>query len=344
MRVSMISCDHENLEVLEIFKRHFLFSIDQLHDPSHVLISTCNRIEYYFTQHEILNQIHQFLSRIPSDDLIKIEPHLHFKNGESCFIHLCRVAAGLDSLILCETEILGQIKNSYERATKTMELHGELHFIFQKAIAIGKQVRTAFHFFKGLPDIEHSIVDIAKEKYKETKIEDIRVLMLGASAINKKIVNHLKQHKGIKSITVCSYSREHAEQFAKENNTDIVAWELRHDWGKYHVIISAARLERDYLFSKDTFKFLWDDEKIVFDLGVPRNIDPLLDEHPKLQLVNLQELDDHVNSQRFIAEKNLIEVEKTVKEKTAYHIQNYYKRQEYAKNAVEKILEKEKIS
>jgi glutamyl-tRNA reductase len=339
MKVAMVSCDHDNLHALEIFKKHFFASIEQLHDPSHVLLSTCNRIEYYFTHDEVFNQIHHFLARIPTQDLVEIQPHLHFKMGQDCFVHLCKVAAGLDSLILCESEILGQIKTCYEKATSAMTLSADLHFIFQKAMTIGKQVRANFHFFKGLPDIEHSIVQLAKENCSEIEIEDFSVLILGASSINKKIVKHLKHNKGIKSIAVCSHSHEHAEEFAKEHDILLVSWESKHNWEKFNMVICAAKTEKDYLFCKETFSFEWNDKKIVFDLGIPRNIDPVLN-HPNLNLVNLEQLDEHVRSQRIIAEHVLVEVEALVKEKTLYHIQNFAKRQEYmAKAEANKAVE-----
>ena len=332
MKVAMLACGHEDFESLDFLKKNFIEKLEGFDDSSHVLVSTCNRLELYFSNSELLNKYHQMLSGLPSDKLMRLEPNLIFKYGTDCFNHICRVAAGLDSIILCESEIQGQVRNCYEKASQTLTLSADMHFIFQKALTIGKQVRANFHFFKGLPDIEHSIVDICRQKFSDENIEDIKVLILGASNINKKIVKHLKQNKGVKSIRICSHTQSHGEEFAKEFEIDVQHWDNKHHWDGYHMIISGASIEDDYIFSKANFEAVWSDKKLIFDLGVPKNIDPLLHQD-NFDIVNMEQLDEHVRSQRTIASDILQQVESMVREKTDYHIQSYEKKQIYLNSA-----------
>ena len=322
----MVGCNYKDFEALESLTSAFLRHFHSMKDNSLVLLSTCNRMEVYFSEPEILSKIYSILSSLPPEQLNKISPNLFFLYDKDCFYHLALVTAGLDSLIIGESEIQGQIKHAYEKACMERNIDVNLHFIFQKALSIGKSIRTQFQLGKGLPDLEHIITQLGHQEFTHVNLGDLKVLFIGASEINHKIIKHLKQNKEMKSIAVCSPTLTHAEDFASQYDIEVKIWDNRHDWHSYHWIISGIKTDTP-LFSKECFQAPWDDFKVVFDLGVPHNIDPQLGLHLKLKLYDLQMLDHYVHEQRHIALETLKKVNEVVREKVDYHYYNLEKRQ-----------------
>ena len=153
MQIGVIGVNHKsaNLELREsltdAFQRLFQNEIPSPLSLPPVLISTCNRTELYFVCSQLPEAHTKLLQSIRSFIHKEFEHALYSYFGKEAFLHLVRVTTGLDSAILGETEIQGQIKKDYEKSCQS-PLPKELHFAFQKALKIGKQVRTKALFQK----------------------------------------------------------------------------------------------------------------------------------------------------------------------------------------------------
>ncbi len=161
--------------------------------PGHhhfILLSTCNRTEVYFSSEDLATTHTYLLSILRNDIEEEFDHKLYSFFGVDCFSHLARVASGLDSAIVAETEIQGQVKAAYEVAASYHSLPKELHFLFQKALGISKKIRSELQLGRGMPSLEHAILNIGRHFFKIP--EKARILFIGASEINCKILFYLR--------------------------------------------------------------------------------------------------------------------------------------------------------
>lgn len=254
-----------------------------------VLLSTCNRTEVYFFADD-LAEVHSYILNILKTELEideNFDQKLYSYFHTDCFLHLVRVTTGLDSAILAETEIQGQVKQAYESACQLANLPYELHYIFQKALKIGKEFRSAYPLGRGIPDLEHAIFNIGETKLLNP--QDARVLFIGASDINQKILKHLKT-KNIQNISLCNRSNNLAQAVAKEHQTQLLDWQQISQWYNYDWIILGTKCS-EHLITQQQIQQKNIGHKLVIDLSVPRNVEPKLARDPRITLLNI----DHIN-------------------------------------------------
>lgn len=289
MRVGIIGINHKlaNLKLRELLakacQRQFVVGGSNCGDHTFILLSTCNRTEVYFFS-EDLAMAHTYLLNLlrqEVDDDFDQKIYSYF--GHDCFLHLSRVTAGLDSAIVAETEIQGQVKTAYEIAAQHIQLPGELHFLFQKALNIGKKVRSQLSLGRGMPGLEHAIFGAGIRLFSE--LENVSILFIGASEINQKILRFLKS-KNLQDITICNRSLQRAQVVAEAHCISVLDWSHLSKWQDYHWVICGTKspnflLNRSELLHKDT------KQKLLIDLSVPRNIDPRLGWDPRITLLNI---------------------------------------------------------
>lgn len=259
------------------------------HSKPLVLLSTCNRTEIYFYADD-LAEVHSCILNILKTELgldESFDQKLYTYFHTDCFLHLVRVTAGLDSAILAETEIQGQVKQAYESACQLANLPYELHYLFQKALKIGKEFRTEFQLGRGIPDLEHAIFSIGESKLPNP--QDAKVLFIGASEINQKILRHLKT-KNIQDISLCNRSSFMAQKIAKEHQIKLLDWQTISHWHLYDWIILGTKCT-DHLITHQHINHKNISHKLVIDLSVPRNVEPRLARDSRITLLNI----DHIN-------------------------------------------------
>lgn len=254
-------------------------------------LSTCNRAEVYFSSHDIKTAQQKILETIRNDVGENIQKKFYCHLNHSCFHHLARVTAGLDSAIIGETEIQGQVKTTYEQAIAGGPLRYELHFMFQKCLKIGKQVRNQFHFNRDVPDIEHIIYDMGDHFFDD--IKKSRVLFVGASDINRKIWSFLKA-KGVQDIRLCNRSLETAKEQAKKYRLQAVNLTALVHWHKFDWIILATKCPHFLVQQQQKTQT----PTLLIDLSVPRNVDPAIGICPGVSLFNIDQLNERLKEQR----------------------------------------------
>jgi len=352
MRVGIIGINHKlaNLELRELLAKtcQRRFNPENSTHGSHslVLLSTCNRTEVYFSS-EDLASTHCYLLNILRQNVgDDFDQKLYSYFGQDCLLHLCRVTAGLDSAIIAETEIQGQVKIAYELAKGCHSLPFEMHYLFQKALAIAKKARSFLPLKPGLPDIEHAILQTGQHFFKEMPI--INILFVGASEINEKIIAYFKpnllpmngsdsnsfpleacknkggilenippsfsepkvrtsrekiisnptafiggklgfKNKHLHQISLCNRTFEKGKLIANKHGLQVLPWDQLNSWHTYDWIIFGTKAST-CLVSSHALPPNLSTPKLIIDLSVPRNADPLLSRHPAITLLNIDQL------------------------------------------------------
>ncbi len=294
MRVGVIGINHKiaDLKLRELLakacQKRFSFNrFNLLHEHYFILLSTCNRTEIYFYS-EDLATAHTYLLNILRQEVNEdFDQKLYSYFGQDCFLHLSRVTAGLDSAIIAETEIQGQVKSTYENATNSFRLPEELHYLFQKSLKIGKNVRSSLPISRGLPNLAHSVFNKGSEFFGS--LAGSSILFVGASEINQKIISYFKTKK-ISDISICNRSPQKALCFAAQFDVKFFDWDSLKNWHNFDFIIFGTR-SPGFLLNKQQISHQISN-KLVIDLCVPRNVDPSLAENPKITVINIDQLND----------------------------------------------------
>ncbi len=245
----------------------------------------------YFSSGDLVSTHSRLLQLLRGSVTDEFEHALYSYFGADSFHHLARVTAGLDSAVLGETEIQGQVKSSYQDAHTRMGLSKELHFVFQKSLKIGKQVRNRYLIEKGIPDLSGAIYKMGSMVLD--KPEQRSILFVGASEINLKVLRYLKL-RGIKDLTLCNRTMSKGQQIAREEGVHCMDWSQLPRWSQFDWIIVGTKSPEYLLHPSEVTKGM--SKKLIIDLSLPRNVDPAVGRHPKVLLFNIDQINHAVDT------------------------------------------------
>ncbi len=179
-----------------------------------LLLTTCNRVEVYGASEKRVstNEIARCLVRGIEKDVHEYAPAFYRYEGEKCVQHLFRVASGLDSMVVGESEILGQAKKAYEAARSSCTAGPYLHRLFQRAFRVAKHVRTHTDITRGLVSVGSVAVDLAQRIFGQ--LSNCKVLVLGAGETSERTARALAS-RGVKDLRVSNRSSDHAQELAR---------------------------------------------------------------------------------------------------------------------------------
>lgn len=279
-----------------------------------VLLSTCNRFEIYFSAAN-LSETADFIMDI-LEELIEEGCRVAFYHyfHHTCFYHLAKVISGLDSAILGESDIQRQVKKAYLKAQLLRPLSKEIHYLFQKSLRMGKRLRT---------DIiqQHKAVNLEKFILHQAIQSRCRsVLFIGNSELNRKIIRVFDQC-GFTDITLCTrmegilpYPTLHFDQVAS--------------WVDYSLVIVATK-HPEYVIEKQHMKGKTVQTQMIFDLGIPRNVDPSIADG--INLIDLERLNTSLEKKRKISAKEIERAEAAIRHWT-YTYEHIFVEREINKN------------
>lgn len=326
MQIGVIGINHKYAgvgareQLARVYEKIFGSEWKLPRDYSYVLLSTCNRTEVYFsssdlgvTHYQLQKEIRKELPFLPENIL-----YSHF--AYDCFKHLSRVTAGLDSSIIAETEIQGQVKKAYASAASIRHLTKELHFLFQKSFHIGKTLRTTLNIGRGVPGHEEAIIYAGKFLWKD--FNQRKILFVGASEINRKVLRGF-QAKGFKELSVCNRTESYGMEFAKREEVSFIPWESLELWHHYDLIIFGTKSPHFLLETKDLPSNNMQ-RKLIIDLSVPRNVDSDIEKHQQVFLMNIDEVNSVIEKNRGRKESEIVTAERAIEEHvkrlmTIYH-------------------------
>ena len=282
------------------------------------ILSTCNRVEIYavtsLAPAKAFSDLADFLTR--SSGLSAPAGSIYTFAEPQSLLHMFKVACGLDSMVLGETEILGQLKDAYQLAHAHKHTGAKLNKAFQRAFHVAKHVRTHTNIQRGSVSVASVAVELAEKIF--SSLPERQALVIGTGETSEKVARALFS-RGVKSISIAGRSSERAEALAKEFSGRAVHFD---DWaGEFekidiaisstsapHHILDRAKLEPLMKLRKQR-------PLLLIDIAVPRDIDPAVNFLENVYLYNVDDLqalaDDYLKQRK----QEIVECEKIIAEK-----------------------------
>ncbi len=186
-----------------------------------VIVSTCNRTELYFSGTEAQSkQVIAWLAKFHQLELADVKGHLYLHQDQAAASHLMRVAAGLDSLVLGEPQIFGQVKQAYSQSRQVGTIAPVFERLFQKTFAVAKQVRTETEIGANAVSVAFAAVALAKQIFG--KLDTVKVLLIGAGETIELVAKHLLE-QGANQLTVANRSYDRAAALAAQFSGQVVS-------------------------------------------------------------------------------------------------------------------------
>lgn len=282
------------------------------------ILSTCNRVEVVACTPDVgaaEEQIKAILADAQQLPRALFEPHLYAHRDKAAVGHLFRVAASLDSLVVGEPQILGQVKEAYTTAAGLGTLGAILHRCFQKSFSVAKRVRSETRVAAKAVSISAAAVELALRIFDH--LTDKTALVIGVGEMGEQAVRHLQGH-GIGRVLVTNRTFARAVELARHCGGAVVPFEQlpTHLWLADVVIGSAAGGE--YLLSPAVVEEALRERKrrpmFFIDLGVPRNFDPRLNDLANVFVYDIDDLGQVVEEHREERQREALKAEAIVAE------------------------------
>ncbi len=259
-----------------------------------VILSTCNRVEVYAAAAEANGQVLQALQQFLVETREYREPvgeAIYALNEPQSLEHLFRVACGLDSMVLGETEILGQLKQAYELALKHKHTGGRLNKAFQKAFNVAKQVRTETQIQRGTVSVANVAVELAEKIF--ASLRDRHVMVIGAGDTSEKTARALIS-RGAGRITVSNRTFENAVKLASDLGGQAVPFDAWADEFETIDIVISSTSAPHFVLDRAKLAPLMRLRKnrplLLIDIAVPRDIEPEINFMENVYLYNIDDL------------------------------------------------------
>ncbi len=259
-----------------------------------VILSTCNRTEIYAVSDapDAPDRIAAFLSWAREISIEELGDKLYRHGEPESVLHLLRVAAGLDSLVVGESEVLGQVGAAYRTAAAAGMTRRSLHVLFQRALAAGRAAREETEIGRGSLSVGSVAVDLAEKIFGS--LTGRTVLILGAGKISGLTAKHLAS-RGASAILVANRTFEKAQELAREHGGQAVRFD---EWTTYldkaDIVISSTAAPRP-IVTRETLSPALDRRGhrpiFLIDVAVPRDIDPDVERLDGVFLYNIDDLD-----------------------------------------------------
>lgn len=265
------------------------------------LLSTCNRTEIYANPEDSAasERLTEWLARVRSPDDPQVRQRFYSHSGDAAARHLFRVACGLDSMILGEPQILGQIKDAYELARTQHAAHATLHRLFQFAFTVAKQVRTDTRIGENPVSVAYATTHLARRIFSD--FSKLTALLIGAGETIELVARHLReQGTGRMVIANRTMGRAHAlaEQFG---GYAIALHEIPAHLAEVDIVIASTGspdIILDHATAKTAFKSRKRRPVLIVDIAVPRDIDSAIAKLDDVYLFTIDDLQDVVETNR----------------------------------------------
>lgn len=267
-----------------------------------IILSTCNRVEMYTNVHDVETasaDIKKFLSDFHGIKLDLLDDALYFHKGKDSIRHVFRVASSLDSMVVGEPQILGQLKDAFAHSLKHKATGVLLNKLLKKAISVAKRVRTETRIAENAVSISFAAVELARKIF--TDLGEKSVMLLGAGEMAELAAKHL-MNNGVREIVVANRTFETGCKLADEFKGRAVKFE---DFGSemtHSDIVICSTGAPTYVVTKSQMQHIMKERKqkpvFLIDISVPRNIDPEINKLDNVFLYDVDNLTDVVNTNK----------------------------------------------
>ncbi len=284
-----------------------------------LVLSTCNRSEVYgvhpLANRESAGALCSFLSSFHSVRPDMLNPSIYHHYDHDAVRHLFRVSAGLESMLLGEAEILGQVREAYLRAHEGHATGPVLNRLFQAALEIGKRVRAETELGTRPMGVASAGIKLAERIFG--KLNEHTALVLGAGTISEQVVSQLRD-RNIGTLYLSNRSKEKAEEFAQQYKGKVI------EWGQWDaalklpdVIVSAVGVQEALLTKPMVERAMaarGNRALFLMDLGLPRNIDPAVAGIYNAYLYTMDDLTEIVQQNKNARQSEVPKAESLVEE------------------------------
>ena len=255
------------------------------------ILSTCNRTEIYATSEQNLDSLTQWLishTNISADELAKC---YYCYEGDEAVRHMMKVAGGLDSLVLGEPQILGQMKSAYAVAVDAGTIGGDLHATFQQVFSIAKRVRTETAIGENPVSVAYAAVSLAQQIFSDLKQDT--ALLVGAGETIELVARHLAE-QGIKRIIVANRTLDRAQRLAREFKGEAILLSEIPEYLHLADIVISSTASQLPLLGKGAVETALKKRKhkpmFMLDIAVPRDIEEQVGELDDVYLYTVDDL------------------------------------------------------
>lgn len=283
-----------------------------------IVLSTCNRVEIYAGSpgsDRGAEAIKQFLADFHRVQKDALEKALYIHEGPEAVKHVFMVASSLDSMVVGDPQILGQLKDAYDFALKNRSTGVYLNKLMKKAVSVAKRIRTETRIAESAVSISFAAVELAKKIFEDLSSKSF--MLIGAGEMAELAAKHLINN-GVQDVFVTNRTYERAEELAQEFNGRVVPFgsfigELIHT-----DIVICSTGAPDYILRKDQLQHTMKERKqrpmFIIDISVPRNIDPEINDLDNVYLYDVDDLQGVVEINVKVRSKEAEQAERIVAE------------------------------
>ena len=321
MTISVIGLNHKSASI--DIREKFSFTADsaslllrrikKVRDILEVIVvSTCNRTEIYCESANGSDDIKNWL--LSEKEYKSFARHLYVHQEEDAIEHLFKVVAGLDSMVIGESEVLGQVKTAYKIALDNKSIDGKLKRLFEYSFSVAKNVRTNTDIGGNAISFMYTSILLIKKIF--STVEEKKCLLIGAGEMTELALKYLKSNN-VNDITICNRKEEKGKKLALENscrysNLNNLST-IIHD---YDVIITSTSSSLPLIGKGNVENALIkrnNDSIVIIDLGVPRDVESQIKTLDNVYLYTIDDLGQIIEKNYKIREKSIKDAEEIIK-------------------------------
>ena len=291
-----------------------------------MILSTCNRVEVAVTGDSaaVLDSAVEFLAANHGLDRQWLEQYLYRLEDKEAIRHLFRVAASLDSMVLGEPQILGQLKVAYAAARERGALSGLLDAVMTRAFSVAKRIRSETGIARSAVSISYAAVEIARRIFDDFHTK--RVLLVGAGKMSELAARHLKR-AGCSQLYVTNRTRSRAEELAGILSGEVIDYPVFAARLHEMDIVLTSSAAPEYVIRKDDLRQVLKRRHnrpiYLIDIAVPRNVDPAANDLDGVTLVDIDQLGREVEGNRMARQVEAAQAEQIIDEEIARLIERF---------------------
>lgn len=259
-----------------------------------MILSTCNRVEVAVTAEDQTDSdtaVEGFLAESRQVDRAWVSPYLYKLGGSDAIRHLFRVASSLDSMVVGEPQILGQLKSAYALAKEHGAMSGFLDLVLTRAFNVAKRVRTETDIGESAVSISYAAVELAREIFGS--LQGKKVLVVGAGKMAESALRHLKR-AGVSEMMVTNRTRARAEELAGEIGGRVIEYERFLESVPEVDIVIASSGSPTYILTREQVRAAVARRRnrpmFLIDIAVPRNVEPEVNQVDNVFLYDIDDL------------------------------------------------------
>ena len=277
-----------------------------------IVVSTCNRTEIYCESTNGADDIKNWL--LAEKEYKSFAKHLYIHQEEDAIEHLFKVVAGLDSMVIGESEVLGQVKTAYKTALENKSIDGKLKRLFEYSFSVAKNVRANTDIGGNAISFMYTSILLIKKIF--STVEEKKCLLIGAGEMTELALKYLKSNN-VNEITICNRKEEKGKKLAIENDSRYSNLNnLSNIIHEYDVIITSTSSSLPLIGKGNIENALIkrnNDSIVIIDLGVPRDVESQIKNLENVYLYTIDDLGQIIEKNYKIREKSIKDAEEIIK-------------------------------